>query len=483
MLGGLRASSAMRFALSGFTMGLEDFGAAQTTTGNVQGVRPAVECNSSSSCTRSYVRLIERGAAVERPIVSQQFRVVSSPFVLPAVRGDRDDLRESWSRRYLAVRAETERRAAVLSPEDQVVQSMPDASPVKWHRAHVTWFFEQFLLRPFASSYKPFDESYAYLFNSYYVTAGPRLGRPRRGLMTRPSVSDIGEYRTHVDAAVIGLIDSTQDFESLLPIIEIGLNHEQQHQELLLTDILHAFSLNAMYPAYNPDWRWPGRGRERPVAEAAIAGVYSVGHRGGGFCFDNELPAHQILLQPVQIASTLVSNGEWLEFMADRGYTTPSIWLSDGWTLVEAQRWEAPGYWRKIDDSWFAMTLGGLRPIDPTLPVCHVSYYEADAFARWAGKDLPTEGEWEVAAANGMLRDGFGIVWQWTRSSYSPYPGYQAADGALGEYNGKFMVNQMVLRGSSLATPGGHSRSSYRNFFYPDARWQFSGLRLADHQR
>ena len=389
--------------------------------------------------------------------------------------------RRAWIQTYRNVRAETERRAASLSPEDQVVQSMPDASPTKWHRAHVTWFFEQFLLRPYAKDYRPFDGRFAYLYNSYYVAAGPRQARPQRGLITRPTAAEVAAYRAHVDAAVTELIETAKDFGLLIPIIEIGLNHEQQHQELLLTDILHAFSFNETHPAYDPDWRWP-QPISKGAAEASLAGIHTIGHDGSGFCFDNERPAHQVLLQPVRLSPSLVSNGAWLEFMADGGYTTPALWLSDGFAAVEAQGWNAPGYWRKVDGAWFAMTLGGLRRVEPDNPVCHVSYYEADAFARWAGKDLPSEGEWEVAAKAGVLADAFGVVWQWTRSAYSPYPGYRSAPGALGEYNGKFMVNQWVLRGSSLATPVGHSRPTYRNFFYPSARWQFSGLRLAEYQ-
>ncbi len=389
--------------------------------------------------------------------------------------------RQSWLEAFRAVRAETERRAAKLTAEDQVVQSMPDASPTKWHRAHVTWFFEQFLLRPFARGYRQFDERFAYLYNSYYVSAGPRAARPQRGLVTRPSAAEVAAYRAHVDAAVAELIETAADFVQLIPIIEIGLHHEQQHQELLLTDILHAFAQNETHPAYDPDWQWP-HGGECPIAGAAVSGVETVGHDGEGFSFDNERPAHQVLLQPVRLMPQLVTNREWLDFMADGGYTTPTLWLSDGWAAVEAQGWSAPGYWRKIDGGWFAMTLSGLRRVEPARPACHVSYYEADAFARWAGKDLPTESEWEIAAKSGAMADAFGMVWQWTRSAYSPYPGYKAAPGALGEYNGKFMVNQMVLRGSSFGTPAGHSRVSYRNFFYPPARWQFSGLRLAEYQ-
>jgi ergothioneine biosynthesis protein EgtB len=393
------------------------------------------------------------------------------------------DVRADGLGAFRAVRAETERRAATLSPEDQVVQSMPDASPVKWHRAHTTWFFEQFLLLPQARSYRVFDERFAYLFNSYYVSAGPRHTRPDRGLVTRPGAAEVTAYRQHVDAAVMRLWDGggEGDRAKLLPILEIGLNHEQQHQELIVTDILHAFAQNPTDPAYAPGWRSP-----RPQAGGkgfveVPAGIHTIGHEGADFCFDNERPLHQVLLQPLRLARNLITNGEWLEFMTDGGYTTPTLWLSDGWATVEADGWQAPGYWREVDGQWCSMTLGGLQPVDRTAPVCHVSYYEADAYARWAGKHLPTEAEWEVAARLSLLADAFGIVWQWTRSSYSPYPGYRPAAGALGEYNGKFMVNQMVLRGGSLATPAGHSRPTYRNFFYPNARWQFTGVRLSEY--
>ena len=396
-----------------------------------------------------------------------------------------EDPRSYWIEAFRAVRAETERRAALLSAEDQVVQSMPDASPTKWHRAHVTWFFEQFLLRPHAKGYRVFDERFAYLYNSYYVSAGPRQARQQRGLITRPSADEIAAYRRHVDAAVVRLIESVDDLSELAPIIEIGLHHEQQHQELLLTDILHAFSLNETHPAYDPQWQWPQRSSASPAAaefSPTLAGIHMIGHDGASFCFDNERPAHQTLLQPVRLATALVTNGAWLQFMADGGYARPTLWLSDGWAAVEAQDWQAPGYWRNVDGAWFTMTLGGLRPIDLSQPVCHISYYEADAFARWAGKHLPTEVEWEVAVQENLLANAFGIVWQWTRSAYMPYPGYEAVPGTLGEYNGKFMINQMVLRGSSLATPPGHSQATYRNFFYPTARWQFTGMRLAEYQ-
>ncbi len=393
------------------------------------------------------------------------------------------EARRFWGDAFAAVRGETERRAAPLSAEDQVLQSMPDTSPAKWHRAHVTWFFEQFLLRPFAPSYRPFDERFAYLFNSYYVAAGPRHARPQRGLITRPGVAETAAYRAHVDAAVMKLIETCADPTRIFPIVEIGLHHEQQHQELMLTDILHAFAQNPTHPAYDPQWRWPHAHRAASDEETLVAGIHTIGHGDLSFSFDNERPAHQVLLQPVRLSRALVTNGEWLEFMADGGYSTPSLWLSDGWATVEAEGWTAPGYWRDVDGAWFSMTLAGLKAVDPALPVCHVSYYEAEAYARWAGKDLPSEAEWEVAARADVLDDAFGAVWQWTRSAYSPYPGYVAEPGALGEYNGKFMINQMVLRGSSLATPPGHSRKTYRNFFYPSARWQFSGLRLAEFER
>ena len=393
-----------------------------------------------------------------------------------------DETRAIRLEAFRRVRAETEKRASHLSAEDQIVQSMADASPTKWHRAHVTWFFEQFLLVPHDVSYRIFDERFPFLFNSYYVAAGPRHARPQRGLITRPNEAEVAAYRAHVDAAVERLVAqvAAADAERIFTIVESGLHHEQQHQELLLTDILHAFAQNPTDPVYDAKWH-PPRATLGPRGYVDVpAGVHAIGHDGEGFCFDNETPFHDELIPRVRIARHLVTNAEWLEFMSGGGYSTPSLWLSDGWTAVENENWQAPGYWRQKDRAWHVMTLGGLRPVDPVAPVQHVSYYEADAFARFAGKHLPSEAEWETAARQGIIADAFGIAWQWTRSAYLPYPGYRAAEGALGEYNGKFMISQMVLRGSSLATPEGHERVSYRNFFYPPARWQFSGLRLAE---
>lgn len=384
---------------------------------------------------------------------------------------------------YLTVRAETERRAAPLSAEDQVIQSMPDASPAKWHRAHTTWFFEQFLLTEHCNGYRPFHPDYAFLFNSYYVSAGPRHTRGARGLITRPGVEGVTAYRRHVDAAMVKFLGEADDttLEAIAPLIEIGLNHEQQHQELMLTDILHAFAQNPIAPAYDADWRFPNASGADQDWINLPEGIHSVGHADDSFHFDNEKPAHRALVGPVKLAKNLVTNAEWLGFMEDGGYAKATLWLMDGFAAVGKDDWQAPGHWYKVDGEWRIMTLGGLKPVDPRAPVCHISYYEADAFARWSGKHLPTEMEWEVAARAHQLNDAFGIVWQWTRSAYAAYPGYRAIEGALGEYNGKFMVNQLVLRGSSLATPDGHSRMTYRNFFYPQHRWQFTGLRLADY--
>jgi len=409
-------------------------------------------------------------------------RSITSPVSQVASPERTDSARLRWRDSFLRVRGETERRAARLSTEDQIVQSMADASPTKWHRAHVTWFFETFLLKPHLQGYAIFDERFPFLFNSYYVAAGPRHARPQRGLITRPNADDVTAYRAHIDAAVTRLIETVAEADAprVFEILEIGLHHEQQHQELLLTDVIHAFAQNPTDPAYDPDWQ-PPKAAAGPRGFVAVPqGIHAIGHEGKGFCFDNELPFHDELIANMRIARHLVTNAEWIAFIEAGGYATPSLWLSDGWTAVQTEGWQAPGYWRNKDGGWHTMTLAGVKPVDPAAPVLHVSYYEAEAFARFAGKHLPSEAEWEIAARAGLMADAYGTAWQWTRSAYLPYPGYRAAEGALGEYNGKFMVSQMVLRGSSLATPEGHERVSYRNFFYPSARWQFTGVRLAE---
>ncbi|WP_135469368.1 ergothioneine biosynthesis protein EgtB [Crenalkalicoccus roseus] len=393
----------------------------------------------------------------------------------PAGRGASPEV---LAERYRAVRARTEALAAPLSPEDQTVQSMPDASPTKWHRAHTTWFFETFLLLPHLPGYRRVREEYAFLFNSYYVAAGPRHARPRRGMLTRPSCAEVAEYRARVDEAMAALLRDPPP--EALPLVELGLQHEEQHQELLLTDILHALSANPLRPAYDPAWTEPAAAPGPARLRDGPEGVVEIGHDGRGFAFDNEGPRHRALLAPYRIADRLVSNGEWLAFMEAGGYREPTLWMSDGWAAREAEGWEAPLYWERRDGAWAQFGPGGLRPLDPAAPVRHVSWYEADAFARWAGKRLPTEQEWEAAAARGLLAEVEGVAWQWTGSAYRPYPGFRPWEGAVGEYNGKFMVNQMVLRGGSLATPPGHTRPTYRNFFPPGSRWQFSGLRLAE---
>jgi ergothioneine biosynthesis protein EgtB len=387
---------------------------------------------------------------------------------------------EALTDRLLRVRAYTEQLAAPLGPEDQTVQSMPDVSPTKWHRAHTSWFFETFLLEPSLPGYRAFHPQYRFLFNSYYEAVGPRHARPERGLLTRPGVEEIARYRTHVDAAMAELVASRETSAATAWLVELGVQHEQQHQELLLMDAKHVLSCNPLLPAYDPSCAF----EPAPAAGALTwtehpGGTVEAGHAGDGFCFDNELPRHALLLQPFAIADRPVTCGEWLAFMDDGGYERSELWLSDGWAQVQAAGWRAPLYWFRdgggsSDDAWHVFTLRGAEPVDDRVPVSHVSYFEADAFARWSGARLPTEFEWEAA-----LPPGAGAVWEWTSSSYAPYPGFRPASGAVGEYNGKFMVNQYVLRGGCSATPPGHARTTYRNFFPASARWAFSGLRLA----
>lgn len=379
---------------------------------------------------------------------------------------------------YAAVRQRTLELADPLSAEDQCVQSMPDASPTKWHLAHTTWFFEALVLAAQVPGYRPFDDRFGLLFNSYYESLGARHPRPQRGMLTRPSVAEIHAYRAAVDSAMLEFISSTADgcADETVQLVELGLQHEQQHQELLLTDILHVLSLNPLHPAMLPG----SPARSEPAAAGWCeypGGDPWVGHNGRGFAFDNELPRHRVMMEPYALANRLVTLGEYQQFVDDGGYRTAHWWLSDGWAMLQAQAWRAPLYW--LDDG-LEFTLYGVHPRDPGQPVRHLSFYEAAAFAAWAGARLPTEFEWEAAATSpDPPEQMFHAAWQWTRSSYDPYPRYRAPQGAVGEYNGKFMVGQIVLRGGSVATPQGHERASYRNFFPPAARWQFSGLRLA----
>ena len=384
---------------------------------------------------------------------------------------------------YCRVRDLTERLAAPLSAEDQTVQSMPDVSPTKWHRAHTTWFFETFLLGPHDAGYRLFDESYGFLFNSYYEAVGPRHWRPHRGLITRPGITEVAEYRRYVDAAMLGLLRRGLDDE-VVALAELGLHHEQQHQELALMDVKHVLAQNPLQPAYGElPWQGAPAVADASVWSAHEGGVVQVGYEGTGFAFDNEGPRHEALLHPFEIAGSLVTAGEWLEFIADGGYRRPELWMSDGWYAVQANQWTAPEYWSQRDGEWHVFTHAGEHPLDPATPVQHVSWYEADAYARWAGARLPLETEWEVIAPEAAEEIGgsgwYGRVWQWTASPYTAYPGFRPSTGAVGEYNGKFMVNQQVLRGSASVTPPGHARRTYRNFFPAAARWAFAGVRLA----
>jgi ergothioneine biosynthesis protein EgtB len=403
--------------------------------------------------------------------------------------------------RYLSIRQATLALAAPLSAEDCAIQSMPDASPVKWHLAHTTWFFETFVLAPHCRGYRPFEPAYRVLFNSYYNTVGDKHPRPERGMLSRPGLDEILTYRHHVDTAMLAMLEAEQPPE-LARLIELGMQHEQQHQELILTDVKHLLSRNPLKPAYRKLWPLTAIRAREPRWIAFAGGLREIGHAGSDFCFDNETPRHRVWLEPFRIASHPVTHGDFIDFIDDGGYRRPELWLSAGWEAATARDWQAPQYWERRDGQWYAFTLHGEVPVDPNTPVCHVSFFEAEAFARWASARLPTEAEWEVAARDvpragnflesgalhplalreapeGALAQAFGDVWEWTRSDYGPYPGFKPAAGAVGEYNGKFMCGQYVLRGGSCVTPSTHIRASYRNFFPPDARWQFSGLRLA----
>jgi len=413
---------------------------------------------------------------------------------------------QNLSQRYRQVRQFTERLCQPLATEDYVIQAMPDVSPPKWHLAHTSWFFETFILTSALSDYHSYDPSYGYLFNSYYIAAGEQHSRSKRGLLSRPTVEETYRYRASVDQHMITLLEGfhTEEYHRWAPLIELGLHHEQQHQELLLTDVKYNFGCNPLRPAYAEVGT-----THQPLAVAPLKwagfleGVYRIGHDRNRFAFDNESPRHRSFVEAFELASRLITNGEYLAFIADRGYERPEFWLSMGWDAVQREGWRAPLYWEQRDGVWWIMTLSGMRPMQHAEPVCHVSYYEADAYARWAGARLPTEEEWEVAAmrvpitgnfvedwalhpvsirdteSTSPLAQMFGDVWEWTQSHYSPYPGFFPASGALGEYNGKFMANQFVLRGGSCATSASHIRPTYRNFFPAEARWQFMDIRLA----
>ena len=402
--------------------------------------------------------------------------------------------------RYAAVRQQTEMLCRPLAVDDYGVQPMDDASPPKWHLAHTTWFFETFLLKPFRERYRPFAEGFETLFNSYYNGVGQPFPRPKRGTLSRPTVEEVYAYRTHVDAAMRPLLARGDD--EIRARVELGLHHEQQHQELIVTDLKYTLGTNPLRPAYRDDLDRAGCESRAAAFVDFPEGFVEVGAAGPDFCFDNETPRHRVWLRPFAVADRLVTNGEYLAFMEDGGYGAPALWLSDGWDAVRRDRWEAPLYWYRQDGAWFEYRLSGPAPVDLHAPVTHVSLYEADAYARWAGARLPLETEWESVAARygeeaaaGHFADGgrlhpggaagsgmaqlFGDVWEWTSSAYGPYPGYRPLPGTLGEYNGKFMANQVVLRGGSCATPPGHVRATYRNFFHGPDRWQFTGIRLA----
>jgi ergothioneine biosynthesis protein EgtB len=410
---------------------------------------------------------------------------------------------ETQLARYREVRRTTERLCRPLAIEDQVLQAMPDVSPTKWHLAHVSWFFETFLLAPHLAGYEPIDPTYAFLFNSYYNGVGPQFSRPARGHLSRPTVAEVLAYRAWVDRGMERLLArmDTEPAGALASLVELGLNHEQQHQELILTDIKYNLAVNPLHPVYHAV-DLPRGAATAPIEWRELrGGLVPIGYDGAGFAFDNEGPRHTVYLRPFRLAGRPTTNGEYLEFIDAGGYRTPESWLSEGWRVVQERGWQAPLYWERHGEAWWTQTLSGFVPVDLHAPVTHVSYYEADAYARWRGRRLPTEPEWEHAAADAPVRGHlqergifhplpvatdeplaqlFGDVWEWTQSAYAPYPGYRAVPGAIGEYNGKFMVSQLVLRGGSCVTPASHIRASYRNFFPPDARWQFSGIRLAE---
>jgi dimethylhistidine N-methyltransferase len=395
----------------------------------------------------------------------------------------KDRANEDLATGFFRVRSQTDALVKNLEAEDRVVQSMPDASPVNWHLAHTSWFFETFVLAPHLKDYRVYDERFAYLFNSYYEAMGPRQPRPQRGLLTRPTGQTISDYRRYVDLQM-EILFGAESLDNIAATIRLGMAHEEQHQELLLMDILHLFAQSPLKPVFRADWPRPQKSRGAQFRRHP-GGLRDIGVTEATFSFDNEGPRHTVWLEPFEISHQLVTNGEWIEFMQDGGYSRAGLWFSEGWSLVQHEQWQAPLYWQRSteDSTWLSMTLGGLHPIDPDEPVSHISYYEAAAFANWAGARLPTEHEWEVAASAGLLEQIDTEVWQWTQTAYAAYPGFRASDDAIGEYNGKFMVGQMVLRGGSQITPVDHARVSYRNFFYPSQRWIFAGLRLARDAR